>query len=247
MVVFRREFTRNLLGLAIWGFCIAALTALMVSQYRESAEAAGMANYPEAFIKAMGMDRVDMDTALGYYAGKASVLVTLFGSIYAALLGGGAIVRDESLLARPVSRVQVALERMLAAAANLLILNLVIAVILLACGAGGAVWPVTAAQFLLHLFFAVAGFVIAVARIKAKAALALPLGIALAGYVLSMLYGMAGALDFVKYLTPFYYTDLKDILAGGGLSALHIVIVSAIIIGMASLGTAIYNRKDLPV
>jgi ABC-2 type transport system permease protein len=247
MVVFKREFMRNLPGLVIWDACIAGLTFLMVGQYRESAEALGTASYPEAFVKAMGMDRVDMATPLGYYAGKASVVVMLFGSIYAALLGGGAIVRDESLLARPVSRVSVAAERLLAAAANLMILNLAIAGILLACGAGSAVWAVTAAQALLHLCFAAAGFAVAVFRIKARAALALPLGIVLIGYVLSMLYGMADGLDFVKYLTPFYYTDLKDILAEGGLSALHIAVVSAIIIAMASLGTAVYHRKDMPV
>lgn len=246
MVVFRREFKKNFMGLLIWGLSIAALTLMMVSQYQNSPEAAGTASYPEAFVKAMGMDRVNMGTLLGYYAGKASVLVTLFGSIYAALLGSGIIVRDESLLARPVSRVSVASQRLLAVAVNLLLLNLLIAAALFACGAEALALWITLAQFLLHMAFAAAGMAIAVFRVRAKAALGLPLGIVLVCYVFSMLYGMVEQADFIKYLTPFYYADIRDIVAGGGMSALHIAAVSAIIVALASLGISVYRRKDLP-
>ncbi len=247
MIVFKREFLRNLIGLLIWSLTIAGLVFVMVSQYRNSAEAMGTANYPEAFVKAMGMDKVNMSTPLGYYAGKASVMVTLFGAIYAAILGSGAIVRDESLLARPISRVSLAVQRLIAVAANLLALNLIVAVVLLACGGDSMVWWVAIAQLLLHLCFAVIGFVLAVLRIKAKAALALPLGVVLAGYVLSMLYGMNDALEQLKYLTPFYYTDIKEVLAGGALEPLHALAVSAMILALAALGVAAYHRKDLPV
>lgn len=247
MTVFKHEFRKNLIGLLIWTASIAGLVFVMVSQFDQSAEALGKASYPEAFIKAMGMDKVDMATVLGYYAGKASVMVTLFGAIYAAILGSGAIVRDESLLARPISRLSVAVQRLLAVAANLLVLNLAVAAVLMVCGGEVVTWWIALAQFLLHLSFAVIGFALAVFRLRAKAALALPLGIVLIGYVLSMLYGMAEKMEPVKYLTPFYYTDIKDVLAAGSLDPLHAVVVSAMILALAAAGMTAYHRKDLPV
>jgi ABC-2 type transport system permease protein len=247
MTVFQREIVKNWKGLLVWGVAIAGLVLLMVSQYDKSAEALGTASYPEAFVKAMGMDKVDMSTLLGYYAGKASVMVTLFGGIYAALLGGGAIVRDESLLARPVSRLAVAAQRMLAVAANLLALNLAVAAVLFACGSGPVAWWITLGQFLLHMCFAAAGFAVAVVRLGSKAALALPLGIVLACYVMFMLHGMADGTDWLKYLTPFYWADSKEILAAGALRPLHAAAVSAMILALLTLGAGIYRRKDLPV
>lgn len=247
MTVFLREFRKNCVGLLIWGVCIVGLAYLMVSQYQTSAEALGTASYPEAFVKALGMDRVNMATPLGYYAGKASVLVTLFGGIYAALLGGGAIVRDESLLSRPVSRVSIALQRLLSVAANVLLLDLAVACVLFSCGGDSTVWWITLGQFLLHMTFAAAGMLVASARIRQRASLALPLGIVLAAYVLSMLNGMAEGLDFLKYLTPFYYADVRDIVINKAMPALHVAVVSAIIMALAALGTAIYHRRDLPV
>lgn len=247
MTVFKREFMKNLKGLLIWGVAIAGLVFMMVSQYENSAEAMGTTNYPEVFIKALGMDRVDMSTILGYYAGKASVMVTLFGAIYAAILGSGAIMRDESLLSRPVSRLSIAVQRMLAMTVNLAALNLAVGGVLFASGADATAWWIVLAQFLLHLCFAAAGFLIAVLRLKSKAALALPLGVVLIGYVLTMLYGMSEQLEFVKYLTPFYYTDIKDVLAAGFLEPLQAAVASAMILAFLSLGVVIYRRKDLPV
>lgn len=247
MTVFKREFMKNLTGLLIWTVSIAGFVFLMVSQFDKSAEAQRVASYPEAFVKAMGMDKVDMGTVLGYYAGKASVMVTLFGAIYAAILGSSAIVRDESLLARPIARLSIVTQRLSAVSVNLLVLNLAIAGVLFACGGGSVVWWIVLAQFLLHLCFAAAGFLIAVLRLRAKAALALPLGIVLAGYVLSMLYGVSDKLQSVKYLTPFYYTDIKDILASGAPDLLRIAAAAVMILSFAAAGAAIYHRKDLPV
>lgn len=247
MTVFKREFRRNFKGLLIWSLSIAGMALLMLSSFQSSADAAGTSSYPAAFIKAMGMDKVDMSTLLGYYAGKASVLVTLFGGIYAALLGSGAIVRDESLLSRPITRASIALQRLCCAAVNLLLLNLLTAAALFTCGAEASALWVVLAQFLLHLVFAAMGFAIAVLKIKSRAAVALPLGIVLGSYVLSMLYGMSEQLGFVKYLTPFYYTDIREVVASGGMPALNIAVVSAIIVALAALGTSIYRRKDLPI
>jgi ABC-2 type transport system permease protein len=247
MVVFRREFMRNLKGLLIWGLSIAALAGMMLAAFKGSGNASGAAAYPEAFVKAMGMDRVDMDTMLGYYGVKVSVIVTLFGGIYAALLGGGAVVRDEALLARPIGRASIALQRMLAVSLGLLLLNLLVALVLLLAGAGAVSLWIGLVQFLLHMSLAAAGFLVAALRLRQKAALALPLGIVLAGYVLTLLYGMVGGLEFLKYLTPFYYTDVKEVIASGAPQALNCTAVSAIIAVLVSLGTGIYTRKDLPV
>lgn len=246
MPVFKREFLRNFKGLVIWTVSIAGLLALMVSQFKAMGSGVDVSSYSQSFKTAMGLEKVDMNTLLGYYAIKASIMVILFGGIYGAILGSGLVVSDESLLARPVSRGRIASERLLAVSLNMLVFNAAIAAILYSTERSTVVLWIAAAQFLLHMVFTVTGFFIAVMKLKSKAALVMPIGVVLATYVLSIVYGLADKLEFVKYLSPFYYTDSKSIIINGRMNAAELIAVCSLIVLFSAAGFLVYTKRDLP-
>jgi ABC-2 type transport system permease protein len=246
MILFNRQIKKSLKELIIWTISIAGLIALMVGQYQAMGSGIDANSYSEQFKAAMGMNMVDTNTFLGYYAIKASITVTLFGGIFAAILGSGLIVKDESLLARPVSRSRILLERCLAGAANLLIFNLAIAGIVFMGEKSSIILWIALGQFLLHLIFFSIGVLMAVIKLRSRTAMIAPIGIVLATYVFSIIYGIAEKLSFMKYLTPFFYTDVKEIINHSGMSFMNIVVSIIFILGFTAAGYAIYTRRDLP-
>lgn len=246
MPVFKREFMKNLKGLIIWALSIAGLLALMLGQFKAMDSSLDVSGYTQQFKEAMGMDKIDMNTFLGYYAIKASVVVTLFGGIYAAMLGSMLVVKDESLLARPVSRGKIAIGRLLAAVVNILVFNLVILAVILSVEYDQKVFWIVLGQFLLHMIFVSVGFLSAFVRIRSKAAMIMPVGLVLATYVLTLIYGMSDKLEFVKYLSPFYYTDIKEIIANSGMNAVNTLVACALVCICAALGYLVYTKRDLP-
>lgn len=246
MTVFKREFIKNFKALLIWTLAMTGMLALMLVQYKAMGSGMDSSSYTDGFKNAMGMDKVDTNSFLGYYAIKASVMITLFGGIYAAILGSSLIIKDESLLARPVSRSRIVAERILAAAANILILDLAILVTILSIEKDNIVYWILLGHFLLHMVFAAVGFLTATVKIRSKAPMMIPIGVVLATYVLTLLYGLSDKMEFAKYLTPFYYTDVKDIIIENTLNTANLLAVCGMILMLVAAGYLVYTKKDMP-
>ena len=246
MTIFKREFVKNLKALIIWTLSVTALLALMLVQYKSMGSGIDSSSYTDAFKNAMGMDKLDMSTFLGYYAVKASVVVTLFGGIYAAILGSGLVVKDESLLARPVSRGRIAAERLLSAMASILIFDLAVLATVVTIERDRVIYWIAAGQFLLHMVFVCVGFLTASARIRSKAPMMIPIGVVLATYVFTLVYGLSDKMEFIKYLSPFYYTDVKDIIVANGISTENVLLAGGISLLLAAAGYVVYTKRDMP-
>lgn len=121
-MILKREVRRAQKALWIWVIALGGMSFLIMSVYPQFAENQDqlkdlMELYPEAMLKAFNIDALGFDTPLGFYAIEGYLFVTLFGSIYAAMMAGGIIVKEESektvefLLAKPVSRGRVIAEK----------------------------------------------------------------------------------------------------------------------------------------
>jgi ABC-2 type transport system permease protein len=108
------------------------------------------------------------------------------------------------------------------------------------------IYWIAAGQFLLHMVFVCAGFLTASARISSKAPMMIPIGIVLATYVFTLVYGLSEKMEFVKYLSPFYFTDVKDIIVANGVSAENTLIASGMALLLAAAGYIVYTRRDMP-
>ena len=192
------------------------------------------------------MNKVDVSTLIGYYSIKASIIVTLFGSIYAAILSSAIITKDEFLLSKPIDRINIVIQKLLVVAVNILILNIAVAITIMAFDTDKAIISLCLSQFILHMTFGTAGFLVSVIKIKSKSALSAPLGMVLLTYTISLIYGLSDKLGALKYLSPFYYMNSQDIISNGYISIFNILITSAIIIICTFSSIIIYKRRDLP-
>jgi len=102
-----------------------------------------------------------------------------------------------------------------------------------------------AAMFLLELYFLMLGLLLGCALGKNQRGASIGLGAVLAAYFLFTISRMAKSLDFLKFITPFRYFDPAEILRGGALTALPIVL-TMLIAGLFMLSAYVaYQRRDV--
>lgn len=266
MNVLFRELRANRRSLAIWALALALLNIFMMSVFPTFAQDAEkmdefMAMFPDAFKKAFGLDKISLGDPIGYYAGEAYILIILFGSIYAAILGAGILAKEEDektiefLLARPITRPRILSEKIAAWLVLLALFNLVIGLFTVA-GYGIFVqesWSFTAllsllmGPFIAQIFFASAGFLGALFFNSRRGSLSMGIGMVLTFYFLGIAAGITERFSWLKWFTPFYYMDGPDIVVRGGVSLPN----AAILLGAAGLALAgayyLYNQRDITV
>lgn len=266
MTIFLRELVRNRKSFIIWLVSLVALNALMILMYPSIASQAEkfdemIKNYPQGLVQAFGMDRLSFGNILHYYGTEAYLFITLFGSIFAMILGAGIISKEESdktiefLLAKPVTRNTIITSKVLAAFFYIVLFNLIFALINLimfqAVKPGGYDMTgfilVSVGPLLLHLIFASIGLLISVFVVKAKAVYPISIGAVLGAYFLSIAASVSDKLDNIKYVTPFKYFEAADLILDEKIKGLYLAVTFIIIVSTVGLTYLFYNRKNISV
>ncbi|MFZ5353803.1 MAG: ABC transporter permease subunit [Bacillota bacterium] len=266
MILFKREFNRNLKALIIWTAIMAGLMLMMLSIYPQFAKQQEtidqmMKAFPEAMVKAFNMDKLSMKDVLGFYAIECYLMLTLFGSIYAAMLGAGILSKEENektiefLLSKPISRSSILTQKLLLVTANLVIFNGLIAIVNLIGFSFTkdnnldmtAFALLTAGPLLMHIVFAVIGFMISCLVRKSRNILTISLGLVFGTYFFSIMASMSEKFEFLKYLSPFKYVDSADLIINKSIKPLYLAIMLGVIIISTAASFFIYNRKDIAV
>jgi ABC-2 type transport system permease protein len=264
MIIWEREFRRNLKALLIRGAALGAMILLMLSIFSSMAEQTETLNnmletYPENLKKVFGMDRLDMTTLIGFYGVEIYMFTTLFGSIYASMLASGILAKEENektaefLLSKPVTRVRVVTEKLLAVVGNILIFNVITAlmsVIGFQIANGGDVPADTfvlllLATFLLHLTFAAVSFFLSSIMKKTRAIVSASLGIVLISYFLDTMSGVSESMENVGYASLFKYVKATDIVTNNRIDSLSLLIMGAVIIIGVGFAYRTYWKKDI--
>lgn len=255
----RRSIVWWMLGLA----ALAAITAAFYPSIRN--DAASFEDlfdaFPEPLLALFGVDDVDaLLTATGLinsrlYAGVGPVIVAVLG----ISLGTSAIAGEEEagtldlLLAQPVTRTQIVVEKLVAAA---VLITMVVAALFLALSALNPIFElelgfggILAANVALGLFALVfASFALAVGAVTGNRGLTIGVSAAVTG-ALFFLNGLAPLIDELRWLqrlTPYYWLQDPNPLANGfDLLALAILLmISVALVGLAIWGI---NRRDIGV
>ncbi|OKL36508.1 ABC transporter permease subunit [Domibacillus mangrovi] len=265
-MIYKREVSQAQKALWIWIIALGGMSFLIMSVYPQfAANKEQLENvmklYPEAMLKAFNIDSLGFDTPLGFYAIEGYLFVTLFGSIYAAMMAGSMIVKEESektvefLLSKPVSRGGVIAEKALAVFTNLFLFNAVLSLINYAGFryAGDEAmnmkifFMISLAPFLLHLTFAAIAFAISAIMRKSRAVTSISLAVVLLSYFFDIVQSIAEKFEPLKYVTPFEYVDSAYIIEHAAIKPLYAsFMVSIIVIGVL-IAYAVYKRKDLSV
>ncbi|MFL6561850.1 MAG: hypothetical protein ACJ8MO_37815 [Bacillus sp. (in: firmicutes)] len=97
-------------------------------------------------------------------------------------------------------------------------------------------------MFILQVLFLLSGSGLAAVKKKPKTAPSLAAGILLLTYMLSIAIDLNEDIKSMKYFTPFKYFDAKNVMFGGELEAIFIIL-SVILTGALLLVTFSFYRK----
>ena len=260
MTVFKHELRQGRVSLIIWTAAISFMLGICVVIYPEmsdqmedvSAMFADMGSFSQAF----GMDRINFGEFLGFFGVECGNVMGLGGAFFAALLGISALAKEEKehtaefLLTHPVSRTRVITEKLSAVIAQIVILNLaVIAVTALSVLIIGEEADIKIFALLFLSFFLmqleVAAVTFGISAFLRRGSLGIGLGLAAVFYFMNIVANLIDETKFLKYITPFGYTESADIIADGALNGGYLAVGMA----LAAIGVILafwkYGRKDI--
>lgn len=260
MTLIKHEMKQGRLALAIWTISIAFLIVICVLLFPEMESQMNEVNDMFAsmgsFTAAFGMDRLNFGTLVGFYAVESGNIMGLGGAFFASLLAIMVLSKEEKdhtaefLLSHPVSRIQVITEKLLAVLLQIILLNVIVwALSVASIAAIGEEVPWKELN-LLHLSYflmqlELAGICFGISAFIRKGSGGIGLGIAAIMYFLNIIANITEKAEFLKYITPFGYTEGADIVDNGTMDT------KLVLIGMvyALIGIAAaywnYNRKDI--
>ena len=260
MTLIKHELKQGRTALVIWTASIAFLMVICILMFPEmkgemdgvSDMFASMGSFTEAF----GMDRINFGTLLGFYAVECGNILGLGGAFFASLIAITVLAKEEKertaefLLTHPVSRVRIVTEKLTAVLIQIVLINAVI-------------WALSAASIaiigedipwkelnLMHLSYfllqiELAGICFGLSAFLRRGGLGIGLGLATVMYFLNIVANISDSAEFLKYITPFGYTEGADIVANGSLDT------AMVLLGMAytAIGIAAaywkYCKKDI--
>lgn len=260
MTVFKHELRQGRSALIIWTAAISFMLGICIVIYPEmstqmgdiSAMFADMGSFSQAF----GMDRINFGEFLGFFGVECGNVLGLGGAFFAALLGISALAKEEKehtaefLLTHPVSRTRVITEKLSAVIAQIVILNLaVIAVTALSVLIIGEEADIKTFALLFLSFFLmqleVAAVTFGISAFLRRGNLGIGLGLAAVFYFMNIVANLIDETKFLKYITPFGYTESADIIADGALNGGYLAVGMA----LAAIGVILafwkYGRKDI--
>lgn len=260
MTIFKHELRQGRISLLVWAAIIAFMLGVCVLIYPQmsadmedlSAMFANMGSFSEAF----GMDRINFGEFLGFFGAECGNVLGLGGAFFAALLGISVLSKEEQnhtaefLLTHPVSRGSVIFQKLLACVAQIVLLSLAAAAVsALAIAAIGEdvlqkpLFLLFLANFLMQLEIAAITF--GLSAFLSRGSLGAGLGLAAALYFLNLLSNLIEELEFLKYLTPFSYTESAGILSEGCLNAGYLAAGLGYAVVFLVLGFWKYCKKDI--
>jgi ABC-2 type transport system permease protein len=260
MTLYIHELKRGKPALIIWTAVLSFMLGLCILIYPEMAaqidEVSAIFSDMGSFSAAFGMDQLSFGEFGGYFGIECGNTLGIGGGLFAALLGISALAQEEGertaefLLCHPVSRMYVFRQKLAAVVTRILIHNLLVAV--LSLGAMAVIGESLGAKTLLLLFgsytlmeLEIACLTFALSAYLRKNSLAIGLALAMGLYFGNLLSNLVEELKFLKYLTPYAYTDPAYILNEGSLPWKYLLTGAVLSIIALTPAAIHYRRKDI--
>lgn len=260
MTILKHEIRQGRNSLIIWTAVIAFMLGVCILIYPEISKQ--MDGLSEAFANmggfsaAFGMDKLNFGEFLGFFGVECGNVLGLGGAFFAALAGIAALSKEERghtaefLLTHPVSRQNVVAQKLVSVIVQIIILNAVAvgitALTTIMIGESPDIKPLTltfAAYLMMQIEIAAICF--GISAFIGSGGLGLGLGLAAAFYFLNIIANLTDSAEFLKYITPFGYTDSSSIIADGRIEIKYLVV--GIVMTVIGIGAAFwkYGRKDI--
>ena len=253
MTLIKHELRQGKVTLMIWTAVIAFMLALCVLIYPEMETQMGdvstMFAEMGSFSAAFGMDRLNFGEFMGFFGVECGNILGLGGAFFSALLGISVLSKEEReqtaefLLTHPVSRRKIVMRKYISIMIQILFLNIaVIAVTLLSMQIIGESLD-NRPLFLLFLAYYV--LQVEVAAFLSHGGMGVGLGMAALLYFLNIIANLTEDAKFLKYITPFGYTEGADIIADECLNMEYLSVGLVFTVIGISAGFYRYCKKDI--
>jgi ABC-2 type transport system permease protein len=262
--IYRHEFRAKLKSVLIWSLALLFLIVFFFAMFPVFADQTALMNealsrYPAELRSAMGLDKMDLSTVLGFYS-FIFLFCQLCLAIQASNYGVGLVSIEESeltadfLLSKPVSRTQVLTSKLLAALTSLTITNLVVWVTSFAAISlfreereyeAGTLLLLLFSIVIFQLFFLSVGLVISLLVKRVRSVTPYGLGLGFGLYVLNGFSGVFGDIK-LELITPFKHIDAAYIVTNKAYDVPLLALNLAISLIALAASYWLYNRRDIP-
>lgn len=265
MNIFIQEMRAHRKSLIIWS--IGMLFMIIGGMGKYSAYAGSgqsitdlVADMPKTLKAVLGFGNFDVTKASGFF-GMLFLYLLIMTTIHASMLGANIISKEERdkttefLMVKPVSRTRIITSKLLAALVNVLILNIVTLGLSIAIvgkyssgeAVTGDIQILMAGMFILQVLFLFIGTGIASISKNPKISASIATTVLLAAFIVSIAIDMNSKLEGLKYITPFKYFEAQNLMYGGGLDPVFVILSFVIITVMVSVTYVFYKKRDLNV
>ncbi len=260
MILFFHELRRGRLSLIIWTAAIAFMLGVCVLIYPEMksqmAEVSQVFSEMGSFSEAFGMDQLNFGEFMGYFGIECGNTLGIGGALFAAITGVTALAKEEKdrtaefLLTHPVSRATVVAQKLLAVLTQIVIFHTVVATVtalgILAIGEDVEIKTVVLLMLSYMLLeIEIAFITFGVSAFLKSNGLGIGMGLALMLYFVNIVSNLTEEAEFLKYITPFSYTDSAYIVNEQALKPEYLAVGAALtVLGIAAVFWK-YTRKDI--
>ena len=260
MIILKHELKQNKGAFIIWtaaiGFFILACIFLYPEMKNEMDEATKVFASMGTFSSAFGMDKLNFGTLIGFYAVECGNILGIGGAFFAAISGITALMKEEKertaefLFTHPVSRKKVITEKLISVFIMIVMMNIIIlclAVLSMAAIGEKILWT----EILLYHFaqlmmqLEIAGICFGISAFISSSGIGIGIGITAAFYFLNLIANISDKADFLKYITPYGYTDGSDIINDKSINVTYLLIGMVFMVVGIVLSYAKYTKKDL--
>ena len=213
--------------------------------------------FPEDMLKAFNMDLASVDTAYGWLKSEGFVFVYLIIGVYSSMLGANILLKEESektieyLNSLPLTRTQIVLGKVWTGVIYITSLILCLGIFnYIAMYFSGdfdekqlvllSITPLFPALVL----FAISMFISTFFH-KTRSMLGISIGLVFAAYILNVISGMSGSVEFLKYISPFTLADSRKVLTDVKISPLMPVLTLVFTSLFVMLTVVKYRKKEL--
>lgn len=258
----KRELKSNLKGFLIWTLIMISLYVTVFLIYPSMVKDTAVI---DEFIKTMdpkmlsifNMDIIGFETVFGWIATEGYLMLTLVGGCYFAVLGSSIILKEEDshtiefLYSKPISRSKIFTSKITTGIILVILFNLMIGLTsLIGLSLSNDLimkkWLlISILPIFGHLFFYALSILISMFLTKTSKSIGVCLGSVFGFYFISLISSLATKVESIKYLTPFYYIEARDIILKSSINMFNIIVMSIVILAIIVVSHKLYNKKEL--
>lgn len=260
MTVYLKELKLSSKALWIWTASISCMMLMCIVIFPEMkgkmSDINSVFENLGGFTNAFGLDKLSMGEIMGFYGIECGNVLGIGGGFFAALIGTSILANEEKdhtaefLLTHPITRKSVVTQKMLSLITQIVILNVVVIITsLLSVAIIGEQFAIKE-FFLLHLAYflmqiEICFICLGISAFIKRGSAGIGLGLALLLYFINIVANITEKASFLRYLTPYAYSDASNIIPKATLD------YKLIIVGMIFAAIGIfaayfkYIKKDI--